>query len=370
MKKTSSKLIKITSKDGAAALSTEQKKFNRLIRKIEKLQKALDAWHINAPLYLHQYNHELVPLHKKSNNLRIELVLLFDEAYESLGFGRTDQKKLSHFLVTMSHSMLNADDPDPDLKAVFNKHSGLDFDTLVQEQLREGEEDTRQMLEALTGADFSEEDIDLSDPNAFVKAMEQKFASLHRDGVQKKATKKPRKKTAKQLEKEARLAEEEKHLSQSIREVYRQLASSLHPDREPDEAERVRKTELMQRANKAYADGDLLQLLTLQIETEQIDQSGVDTLSEERLMRFNKILTTQAKEIERTVTQAQEDFCSQFPDMDFEGVKPEQLLASLKQEILAMQQEVEGIEQDVADFQSPENIQSFLKTYRISGWVL
>ncbi len=45
----------------------------------------------------------------------------------------------------------------------------------------------------------------------------------------------------------------------------------LHPDREPDEAERVRKTELMQRVNEAYSKKDLLQLVALQLEIEQID---------------------------------------------------------------------------------------------------
>jgi hypothetical protein len=41
---------------------------------------------------------------------------------------------------------------------------------------------------------------------------------------------------------EVKLESERIELSQSIRAVYRKLASALHPDREPDAAERDRKT--------------------------------------------------------------------------------------------------------------------------------
>jgi hypothetical protein len=48
-----------------------------------------------------------------------------------------------------------------------------------------------------------------------------------------------------------------KEASQSARGL-RKLASALHPDRAGDEAERVRRHELMQRVNHAYDEGDLV----------------------------------------------------------------------------------------------------------------
>jgi hypothetical protein len=47
------------------------------------------------------------------------------------------------------------------------------------------------------------------------------------------------------------------------------LVAALHPDREPDEQERKRKTELMQRVNTSYGKKYLLLLLELQLEIEQ-----------------------------------------------------------------------------------------------------
>lgn len=79
-----------------------------------------------------------------------------------------------------------------------------------------------------------------------MQRLESQFRAQHEAGQGQTA---PRKKTAKQLARDAQREAEEKQMSQSIREVYRKLASALHPDREPDPVERQRKTELMQRAN-------------------------------------------------------------------------------------------------------------------------
>lgn len=43
-----------------------------------------------------------------------------------------------------------------------------------------------------------------------------------------------------------------------LRNVFRQLASAVHPDRESDPDERDRKTALMSEANAAYANLDAL----------------------------------------------------------------------------------------------------------------
>jgi len=61
--------------------------------------------------------------------------------------------------------------------------------------------------------------------------------------------------------------------TQSIREIFRKLASALHPDRETDRKGREVKTALMLQVNRAYAGNDLLTLLELQIE--QVDASHI-----------------------------------------------------------------------------------------------
>jgi len=51
--------------------------------------------------------------------------------------------------------------------------------------------------------------------------------------------------------------------NQSIRSLFRDLATALHPDKVPDEAEKARRTELMKEISRAYEEGDLARLLDL-----------------------------------------------------------------------------------------------------------
>ncbi len=100
----------------------------------------------------------------------------------------------------------------------------------------------------------------------------------------------------------ARAAERKANAAQQasllLREIYRKLASALHPDREADGAERERKTALMKRVNQAYQNEDLLELLSLQIEIEQIDSEHLAGLPEQRLRHYNHVLKEQVRTLE------------------------------------------------------------------------
>src|SRR5260370_34474944 len=108
--------------------------------------------------------------------------------------------------------------------------------------------------------------------------MDQRQAQDALENQAREARRAKRKKTPRQLAAEAREQVEQAELSLSIREVYRKLASALHPDREPDPQERERKTPLMPRANQPDGKNSLLQLLQLQLELEYIDQSAINNI--------------------------------------------------------------------------------------------
>ena len=69
----------------------------------------------------------------------------------------------------------------------------------------------------------------------------------------------------------------------ALRSIYRQLASALHPDREPDPVERERKSALMSQANAAYERGDLTALLQLQLQAEQVDEAHIAQMADDKL---------------------------------------------------------------------------------------
>ena len=82
-----------------------------------------------------------------------------------------------------------------------------------------------------------------------------------------------------------------------MRDIYRKLASAVHPDRESDAARREEKNDLMQRINQAYAANDLLSLFEIQIEIDQLDPEQIGDLGTQRLRHYNRLLSEQLERL-------------------------------------------------------------------------
>ncbi|MGV8893536.1 MAG: molecular chaperone DnaJ [Burkholderiaceae bacterium] len=361
MKTSSSKVVKITQKTSSASLSRAQKLFNKLIKKIEVQRQQLRAWQTAIPLYQQKHAGEFAPLLETYDQHRAQLVALFDRAYHDKIFSKTDREKLADIISHIASELLAQKD-DLELKSLFNKYNENDFDT----QSDEVKADVKAMMGEMFGIEI-EGDIDLNDPEAMLRMMAEKAQKEHeaQEAIQQTQASK-RKKSAKQLAKEAKLEEEEKNISQSIREVFRKLASALHPDREQDATEHKRKTDLMQRVNVAYGNKDLLQLLELQLEVEQIDQSMINTISEDRLKHYNQILTEQSSELEFEVAQNELAFRLRFQFAPDSILAPAFLILDLDREISQLQQDINGIKQDLENFEQAKKIKTWLKTYQLS----
>lgn len=290
MKKNDSQLS-IASATGTKKLSAAQREFNATIRKIEEQRQALQAWEAATPVYMERWNTEFKPLLDTYFECKIEFVHLLDRLSETIKLSKADRATLSREISEQASSLI--EDDDQDLKALHNKHSGRDFDA----DQREDDEFLKQGLHEIFGIDLG--DIDMQSPDAVAKKLHERF-----QGEQQEDEPKAKPKNAAQLRKEKAAAE----ASQSVREVYRKLASALHPDRESDPAERERKTALMQRVNLAYSERNLLDLLQLQLEVEHIDTQALGALSKERLKHYNSILREQLDELRRAVLDQQAMF--------------------------------------------------------------
>lgn len=94
-------------------------------------------------------------------------------------------------------------------------------------------------------------------------------------------------------------AQAEKMVNQSLKTVYLKIASIIHPDREPDEAKKEEKTELLQRANEAYEQEDLFFLLKLQLEVEQSKNGSNKGLSTEQFKFYQQALEAQSQSLKQ-----------------------------------------------------------------------
>lgn len=359
--------IQITEPAAKAAQSRVHKQFNTLVKKLDAERARLAAWQAALPEAEGMMQREMEPLERSADIHRKQLMVLFDQAHAHKLMGKRDKAKLSSLIVDLAESLGGGED-DADIRAIHARHGGGDAAEKSPGEI----ELIKEMLERMTGAPL--DDIDgLGTPDAKMEALHAKMEALWQQetreaeaahAAQERAE--PKAASAKANARELRHQAEAQRLQQSLREIYRKLASALHPDRESDPGERVRKTGLMQRVNVAYAANDLLGLLELQLEVEQLDQAGLDGMDEARIKQFNKVLSGQVAELKR-----ENDDMEFALKMDFGlpytmRVTPQGLMRVLREDIDQMQAAIALMAQDAADFQDIHYLKAWLKTYRIA----
>jgi len=352
--------IRIAADKDQTHLSKEQKAFNALIKKIDAKRVLLAAWQEAMPFYQQKFASDMMPLIETSQGLQVELVHALDKATQQKGLNLTERRTIKSLICDMAGGLAAARG-DATLKDIYNKHSGSDFDAEEAAAMQ----NMKSMLEDELGTDLGD-DIDMSSPDEFFKrAHAHMQAQQDQFDAERQARNAKRKKSAKQLAKEAQQLADEQQASQSIRELYRKLASALHPDREPDPAERERKTVLMQRVNQAYDQNNLLLLLELQLELEHIDQTTINTISASRLKHYNKILKEQLSELEHELHHTEGMFRGQFDIDPYTPLSPHTLMRYLAADIAGMQVAIHEIENDLLAFQDIKKLKAWLKALRV-----
>lgn len=330
--------VSVVAGDAQASMSSGQREFNTLIKQIERRRQQLAAWDAIEPQCQRKYTDELLPLDARSVTLRETLVYRLDEAFEWEGLTNAERRTMSRWILGLVERLLSTED-DTALKAIYNKHSGSDYDSEAASEL----DGVRAMLEAALGEALGDDD-NLNSREALLQRAHAKLAARQQKRERRQAK---RKKSAKQIASEARKESEQATISLSIREVYRKLASALHPDREPDAQERVRKTELMQRVNQAYDKKNLLQLLELQLELEQIDQGAINNISEQRLEHYNAVLRDQLGELEQEIRHVQGRLRHIYGVSSKIDLSPQEVLQQIVDEITVTKACVDDLERDL-----------------------
>ena len=359
--------VRIVADQAKPGLSRAQQQFNSLIKKIDQQKQRLGQWSETIPKMQQLTAQEYEPLLDTYCELQTQWVHLLDKAHADPVLKKRDKEKLSHLICETAIDLLAGGGEDAELKAIYNRHSGSDFDEEDAELDAATGELMKSMMEGMLGMDFGDADVSsLEKMKAFV---EEKRESMHseREEHQREAEARraKRKKTAKQQAKEEQMQAEEANLKKSIQEIYRKLATALHPDREPDPAERERKTALMQKVNVAYGNKDLLQLLELQLQVEQIDQAHVNNIAEDRLKHYNKILKDQLQQLQHEVQGIEMVWRMQFNLPPFATVSPKAVMDQMQAEIRQLKREVAVIKQDLHTFQDIELLKNRLKSYKI-----
>ena len=354
-------VVRIEQAPQQAKLSAAQKKFNTLTKNIDAQKKLLADWQATLSWCQQDVAGKLLPLQQVFSGHQADMVLLFDHLYKSERFTRQQKEKLSYLIEEMASELVSVHGRE-DMKPLYNEYSGGDFDAELEEEEAIQKEMMRNMVEQEFGISLDEEDLSANDPDKLAERLFNKYQERQQAEAQARPQ---RKKSAKQQAKEAKEQEEAENASKSIRTVYRQLVAALHPDREQDPVERERKTELMQQVTVAYDKQDLLQLLELQLSVEQIDQSKLNNLAEDRLKYYNKILQNQLQELQDEVLMLTERMRRMANLPPFQPLSPQRLALKLKQDIRSIESEIDRIQQDLRRFRDVRELKVWLKAYQI-----
>ncbi|GAB3943492.1 J domain-containing protein [Spirosoma harenae] len=358
--------IPIVGKD-KTPLSKAQKEFNRLTNKIGDLEVELDQFRTLTTKIQQRVYAEYEPLLRDYTIVRADLVRVLDRAHERLEITKTERKKLADLILNLAYELISEHGLE-DLKPIFDKYDADGFDATDAENDQQVSEVMKEMASSMYGITF-DEDADVSTKEKFMAYVEEQMQAKqeefqqHRPEAEERRSKKP--KSAKQQEREAKKLIEERNITKAVRTLYMDLVKAFHPDREPDEAEKVRKTEIMKRVTEAYEKSDLLSLLRLQLEFNRIDQQHLETLAEDQLRYYNKILKQQADELGDELHSLQSQLSAMLNKPLMIVRSAISLEFSVNNDIRELKRIIKETKKDVKDLSNPAVLKAFLKTYRI-----
>ena len=287
----------------AATQSKAQRAFNRLIGQIRAQREVLAQWQAYDLRHNQRLASELHPLQAQVHAARLALLKLLDQLLDGEAarpaLTKAQRRKIKALLPSLARLLLE-DGPNADIEALFDKHSDVSHADLCQAELDDAEAIFGEMLgdDAVQG--HQAQSVDDMMRHAAQRLFDQAQAEQQAQQQAEQQARAARQARAQAAGKgsQADAAQQRKEAaaqqaSQSVREIFRKLASALHPDREPDDARRLHKTQLMQQANQAYERNDLLTLLSMQLDLEQIDDQHLAGLPDERLVHYNQVLREQ-----------------------------------------------------------------------------
>jgi uncharacterized protein YdcH (DUF465 family) len=359
---TSGKALRLNAGKGAAKLSAAQQRFNRLLAKIDKLEGQVTEMQKLGDAFRPLYDSTLAPLRQAHMAMVRRMALHLDERLQRKGL--TPAQKRNGLEILCSLCEMLAMKGDAEMVALHDLRS--------PHTLRQKEEEQaaglRAMMEDALGQplDMDAQDGSLNPMEALFRASQEGLNAAMQAEEERQATAQARKKKN-PTPAQHKAAQEQEDADSVLRQVYRQLASALHPDRERDPAEQQRKTALMSEANAAYARQDLMALLHLQLRIAQADSQDLLQQPEERIAAMTRLLKQQAAELESELMARQQHLQQEFELEFYQQPSAATLRRQLEQQEKHLKDELAFMEKDLAQVQDDAGFKRWLKVQSRMG---
>lgn len=337
--------------------SAAQKRFNTLMARIDdeqaqatKMRHAMDT---HGTLH-RKAVHELT---QRGQQLCKSMLVLLDTRIQAPGKLTVNQKQQAIRVVLGLCDQL-ADVPDAEVQAIYQRYAEADDDEDDAEQARL---QAQELMESYLGEDFAQ-GREFDTPEAVLRAAMEFEHKKHQAQQEKRNAKRAARKAEKgPTAREQAAQQKDLDAQNALRTVFRQLASALHPDREPDEALRQQKTALMSEVNAAYERKDLNALLRIQLQAEMVDASKAAQLSEAKLKAMCDLLTEQLRALEIDNLHLSQALHFEFGYLPSPRFDEAAFLAVLHAERSGLQDDLAHMQKELEQVQEDKTLKAWLK---------
>ncbi len=293
----------------AHATSPLQREFAKLLSLIEKTGQKVQQLEQLHGYYRAKFGQILPAMKAEQDRLSRRMVVFLHERLQRPEAGQTKsltanhRKSIGRLIVSLSTEF--AMQGDAQMRTIHDLYSDETMDEMAAVNMDGMLDLLNEMGVELPEMSDKKSAVDIA--QAALKAVQEKMAQQHKTESERKA-KRDEKRAARAKGKaktdpnaEAKLSRQEQaaqDAQSALKNIYRQLARQLHPDRADNDTQRVLNHDLMSEANTAYDRQDLLALLKLQLKAQQIDASALSTVAEDKLKSWVVLLRAQAKELD------------------------------------------------------------------------
>ena len=341
----------ITTRQATGPVSPEYLAFFALVDDAKALSDKTTALRALVDQYRVTYWGVIRPLQQRQAGLKRAIVVMLDEKLTEAGLSAKQQRLLKRIICrTAKDFAMQGDDA---MRILHDKHSEETLTELEKAQAEEAKAYFEQMMgESLDGEE------------AFDNIDDVLHASIERMRKQAQAREKTKEKRRKRSGKSASdsgLDALASGTKESLRAIYRQLASALHPDRETDPSKRSQKTKLMSAANTAYSSGDLLALLQLQMKANLNEAQIADSLAADRISALSILLQQKLQHLQRALRDLEIETVAEFVLPSAVSITAPLLKSHLTKTQRDLQSNINDLKADMVSMATSAGLKRWLK---------
>jgi hypothetical protein len=362
--------------DSLQPMSAAQIKFNQLTEQIKQQQHTIEQWRNVVEAVQQKIVGQLLPLYDELAGLQIQLIQQLETVLSVMRLNPRQQSQLIDVILLFANRVSDSRLTEAQsnwVEQVIERYSvgfqGEDIEAELDEHAL-----NEQLRDALRQPVMDAYAVDVTDASAdelafWSKQLDADFGEsqswCQSQGPSRKRQHKSRSKAMKPTQEKTSQPDTEPAVevlaNKSLKLVYQRLAARLHPDREIDEAKKVKKTAMLQEVIYAYQQKDLMTLLNFQNKLTQNDVLSGASFPDEQLKLHNISLEKHSKQLDTELNTLRDQLAQDInSDVLFE---PKQAVQWMNTHVKNTQYWIQSIQYALTHLNNKQEVKAFLQEF-------